>query len=143
MILTCKKCGVEKEDKFFSAHSQCKTGYDISACKPCKKAAFDWKKTPLEKRMYNRTKARAKQRNIEFSLELSDIVLPKFCPVFKRKLIYADPDWTYSIDRINPNLGYIKGNIVIMSNRANMLKNDATASELQLVVDYLRACEVV
>ena len=39
--------------------------------------------------------------------------------------------------RINPSLGYIKGNVQILSNRANRLKNNATASELSLIADFM------
>ena len=133
----CKKCNKEKLYKDFSEHKQCKLGIDTSACKLCKKSAIDWTKVPIEKRIYHRIKARSKTKNIEFNLELEDIVLPKKCPVFKKDFIYSDTNWTYSIDRIDNSRGYIKGNIQIISNRANRLKGDFSIEELKLIVEFL------
>lgn len=140
--MICKTCNKDKPETAFSKHAECVSGYDNSRCKACKKSMWDWNAVPYERRMYNRTRARAKRKGIEFTLELSDIVFPELCPVFKMPFIYGDTDWTYSIDRRDNSKGYIKGNIVIMSNRANRIKNNATIGELEQVISYLRTCEV-
>ena len=72
----------------------------------------------------------------DFDLSLEDIVIPDRCPVLDVEFVYGDPDWTYSIDRLDNSKGYVKGNIIIVSNRANRLKNDATKEELQNVLDF-------
>lgn len=41
-----------------------------------------------------------------------------------------------SIDRIIPERGYVPGNIVIISNRANRLKSDATIDELRAIASF-------
>jgi hypothetical protein len=41
------------------------------------------------------------------------------------------------LDRIIPELGYVKHNVVFISNRANSIKNDATERELYDVADWL------
>jgi len=137
MKYTCKTCGKDREALCFSVHSSCKLGFDTSRCKPCKKAKHDWTQVPYEKRMLNRVASKCRKYGIEFNLELADIVFPPECPIFHKPFIYGDTDWTYSIDRIDPGKGYIKGNIQVISNRANMLKNNATSSELRLVADYM------
>ncbi len=43
-----------------------------------------------------------------------------------------------SLDRIEPQFGYVPGNIRVISHRANWLKLDATHEELQLVADDLK-----
>lgn len=136
-MLTCKKCGKEKSKAEFSVHSSCKSGYDTSSCKACKKAAHDWKQVPIEKRIYHRVKARAKEKNLDFDLDLSDIVIPDKCPVFNHEFIYNDTDWTYSVDRKDPIKGYVKGNIMIISNKANRAKNNLSIDEFKLVLAYM------
>jgi hypothetical protein len=39
-----------------------------------------------------------------------------------------------SLDRIVPSRGYTKGNVRVISQRANQLKSDATLAELRLVL---------
>lgn len=43
----------------------------------------------------------------------------------------------YSIDRIDSNLGYIEGNIVITTNRVNAAKNDMTIEEFKKLISDL------
>lgn len=67
---------------------------------------------------------------------LDDLIIPDKCPVFNKPFIYGDHDWTYSIDRLDNDKGYIRGNILIVSNKANRLKNNATMADLRAVVDF-------
>lgn len=97
----------------------------------------------LEKSILSRIKYRAKKNNIPFNLTLEDIVIPDRCPVLNIPLVTNHGHSGYfvdspSVDRIDPKLGYTKGNIRIISNRANLLKNDATVEELELVLKDLR-----
>lgn len=84
---------------------------------------------------------RAKQSGIPFSLTLDDIPeFPKLCPVFGIKMrrgIKKPCPNSPSIDRIVPALGYVPGNVRIISRRANMIKNDATLPELRKIVRYI------
>lgn len=134
--LLCKTCNKHRPESDFSKHKSCVGGFDTSRCKPCKKARADWAKVPLEKRIYNRAKSRAKKMGRDFDISLEDIVIPNRCPVLNVEFVYGDPDWTYSIDRLDNSKGYVKGNIIIVSNRANKLKNNATKEELQNVLDF-------
>ena len=43
-----------------------------------------------------------------------------------------------SMDRIDPTKGYIKGNVRVISNRANTLKCNATVAELEAVLADLK-----
>lgn len=43
-----------------------------------------------------------------------------------------------SLDRIRPDRGYVVGNVAIICWRCNNLKRDATADELQTVVNWMR-----
>ncbi|WP_145960516.1 hypothetical protein [Novosphingobium meiothermophilum] len=41
-----------------------------------------------------------------------------------------------SLDRIEPELGYVPGNTIVISNRANRLKSDATIDELRAIASF-------
>lgn len=95
----------------------------------------DWSKYTLW-----RTKSRCKEKNIPFNLDYFDIVLPEFCPILGIKLVLSKGSSTPcspSLDRIIPIKGYVKGNVHVISNRANSLKNDATPDELRKIADYI------
>ena len=81
-------------------------------------------------------KDRAKQKGLSFNLEIQDIVIPARCPVLGIELKVAVGKAgknSPSLDKIKPALGYVRGNVRVISWRANLLKNNATAAELRLV----------
>lgn len=41
-----------------------------------------------------------------------------------------------SLDRIDNSKGYVRGNVMVISLRANAIKNNATAEELTAVAAY-------
>lgn len=91
--------------------------------------------------MWVAAKHRAKKKNLAFTLEVKDIVIPKFCPVLGLKLQIGDKGWTAgspSLDRIVGALGYVKDNVRVISWRANQLKRDGTAEEFERLAAYLR-----
>jgi hypothetical protein len=91
--------------------------------------------------LYNkflRKKAFATKLGIPFSIEFNDVVWPKECPALRVDLDYNnDTDYAPSFDRILPEFGYIKGNVYIISKRANRIKNDGTGAELLGIVNYI------
>ncbi len=93
------------------------------------------------KNMLNQAKIRAKKRGVPFSITLSDVAIPDFCPVLGIPILANarggfNPN-SASIDRIIPDLGYIPGNVQVISLRANLLKRDGTAEELMKVALWL------
>jgi hypothetical protein len=93
-----------------------------------------WADRNVEKRMFRSAKNRATRENILFDLEVSDIVVPVKCPILNMELKhdnrgnakYNSP----SLDKIDNSKGYIKGNIQVISYKANTMKGDATPKEL-------------
>lgn len=130
----CTKCKRVLPYSEFHKHSGCHGGFNC-VCKVCRKPTSreQFRATPIEKRLYNAAKSRAAMRGREFNIELSDVVIPAQCPVLK---ISMDSP---SIDRIDSSKGYIKGNIRVISKRANTLKNNATTEELALVLQDARS----
>ena len=83
---------------------------------------------------------------VPFNLQLSDIYPPPtHCPILGIELdiLNAKPlaDNAMSVDRIIPNRGYVRGNIVVISFRANRIKNDSTIQELIKLVSFYSAIE--
>lgn len=82
---------------------------------------------------------RAKAKGIPFCISARDLVIPAICPVLAIPLAVGDgrpSDASPSLDRIVPALGYVKGNVVVISMRANRLKSDATVDELRALADF-------
>ena len=108
------------------------------------KSSLVWGRRNPEKRMLIGARTNAKRRGLEFTITVDDIHIPDVCPVLGIPLYVApieiggvSPN-SPSIDRINNELGYVPGNIRVISWRANNLKRDATADELEAVAKYLR-----
>ena len=95
----------------------------------------------VEYKMLARAKSRAKKNNLPFNLELDDIAIPERCPLLGIKIEsnnFRNSPNNPSLDKIIPEKGYIKGNVWVISNRANTLKNDASLQELELLVENLK-----
>lgn len=85
---------------------------------------------------------RARNNNLPFDITLADIVIPEFCPVLGIKIVPGRRrkgflDASPSIDKIVPSKGYVRGNICVISGRANRLKSDGTAAEMRAIADYI------
>ena len=88
----------------------------------------------------NNIRLRAKKKGLAFDLTLDDLVFPDVCPVLGipiRARSGAFSDSSPSIDRTIPALGYVKGNVTIMSYRANRIKCHASLAELKAIVAYM------
>lgn len=90
-------------------------------------------------RIITRAKSRAKKLGIPFNLEPNEVIIPEVCPVLGIPLVTYQGKRGYhpnsaSLDRIDPNGGYCRGNVRVISARANLLKNNATLAELRAVL---------
>lgn len=81
-----------------------------------------------------------------FNLTHDDIIIPKYCPLLGFELSTNPEDMNqpnyYTADRIDSSKGLVKGNIQIISMRANKMKNKATENELlQFAINALKMFE--
>lgn len=90
--------------------------------------------------MYNifmQAKHRAIRRDLPFDLTFEDITIPETCPVLSIPIFRSNKqsDNSPSLDRIKPEQGYIKGNVRVISFRANLLKSNGTSAEHKLIYE--------
>lgn len=164
-MITCKTCGVEKPEEAFSVQKSKRNGR-FSECKTCQRLrnqawidnnrdrfrCLNREATSLARRrdpvraMLCLARSRAKKAKIDFNLTEADVFIPSHCPVLGIELTFglgkglgqslAERDSRASLDRIDNRKGYIVGNVVVVSYRANRIKSDATANELIKVARF-------
>lgn len=127
----------------------------LQKCLLCSKAdSKEYAKThgksdTLEYRIYTSAKARAKKRSLDFNIELDDIIIPDYCPVFKIKIdkrLFKNSnkkplDNSPALDRIDSSRGYLKGNIAVISYIANSIKNEGNAYEHDAIANFMENYE--
>ena len=105
-----------------------------------------YNRMPVEQIILYSVRARAKRQGIPFALTLADIVVPEVCPLLDIPLVrnigtvgrHGPAPNSPTLDRILPNLGYVPGNVWVVSCRANVIKNDASIEELEQIAARLR-----
>lgn len=166
--MICNRCKVDKsEDKFIHGKLKCKECYN--KCREYYKTHREQEIRRAQKSNRNKdrdienekkrerrkknpvsyilmgAKGRAKKRGIPFDITHKDIVVPDVCPILGIPLCMANGSASGnspSLDRIKPEYGYIKGNVQVISHRANTIKSDSTLDELRAIVRYLENQEL-
>ncbi len=101
-----------------------------------------WQKTQngVTSLMLAGARRRAKERGLDFDLIASDIIVPDACPLLGvpifRGVGKMGPN-SPALDRIETTKGYVRGNVWVISQRANVIKNDATVAELFMIARKL------
>ena len=93
-----------------------------------------WNRDNPEKVLLTKAKRRAKQLKMPCTITLSDIQIPEKCPALGIQLQINDgkaSDNSPTIDRLNSSLGYIPGNIHVISHKANRIKNNSSFEEFR------------
>jgi len=156
MEITCDYCGKTFEYKGGKSHyERCENHYCSRSCQGDGNNVKQGNKIHgLAKRKNNKqdkrysiwcgAKKRAKLKGQEFDLQIEDIPeIPEYCPILHIKIIAnktnSPLDSSPSLDRIDSKKGYIKGNVQIISNRANRIKSDATIEEVEMLLKFMRS----
>ena len=160
MKKVCTNCKEHKPLSEFSKQAHGKDGIR-PYCKSCAKV-YNENVCPFKK-WFASKKGRAKFAGIEFTIEPEDIPgvkikrfkgehqrwpemweaieYPKVCPVQGIKLGWkakgiGGQDNSPSLDRIDSTKGYVKGNVMMMSDLANKMKSNATPEQLNQFSRY-------
>jgi len=92
-----------------------------------------------DRQLWSQAKSRARRCGISFEIDHSDVRIPEYCPVLGiplRASKGAATDNSPTLDRIRNSAGYVKGNVLVVSFRANRLKSNATPEELGRIADF-------
>ena len=83
--------------------------------------------------LLERARSRAIRRGVRFSIALEHIVIPQSCPALGIPILLGEERSANSpsLDRIVPKLGYVPGNVRVISDRANRLNSNRSLSELR------------
>lgn len=93
-----------------------------------------------------RKRMEAARAGLDFNLTLASFErpLPVVCPISLQPLHYsvdgvkgADRSRVASLDRVMPFLGYVEGNVQIISHRANGFKSNASRDEIERLLRYM------
>jgi hypothetical protein len=89
--------------------------------------------------LWDKARSRAKKGQLPFNIEVKDVIIPEVCPILEmplKVLGLRNGHQCPTIDRVDNSKGYVKGNIVVISYRANSIKRDATLDELEKLVEF-------
>jgi len=149
----CLCCGNPKILDDFSNSKRRKDGKN-PYCKGCIKEYYDSNKSAINSRAFERksqdprkslvvsARQRAKEKGIPFDLTSEDFVVPDRCPVLGIPIFVGKGGYgpnSPTLDRLIPELGYIKGNVTVISFRANLIKSDATLEEVLAVYTWMKS----
>lgn len=103
----------------------------------------EWRERNPKYMLFKSAERRAKIKGIPFEITMEDIPdIPEICPlalipIFRRGDGKRGPcDNSPSLDRREPEKGYIKGNIYVISHRANRWKGEMTHEQILRLAAY-------
>lgn len=99
--------------------------------------------------LINQAKGRAKKFGLPCDITVEGLEWPTHCPILGLELDYNKTVpgerrtrvSVATLDRKTNNLGYVLGNVFVISHRANRIKSDATVEEMRAVVAYMDAAK--
>ncbi|HDR9087196.1 TPA: hypothetical protein QDB10_003109 [Burkholderia vietnamiensis] len=101
-----------------------------------------WRARNIVRALFLEARSRAKERGLEFSIGFDDIPeMGQICPLLGHP--FPPPEerrtpYSPSLDRIDSTKGYVKGNVWIVGYRANLIKNDGTPEEHEMIAKAMR-----
>jgi len=136
----CVNCKTLRPTTSFYNKATCEGGIDTE-CKECNKARkIRYRLSNPQKMLFLGARKRAKKKGMEFTISQTDVdaAWAETCPYLGIPLDsthagHKHRDNSPSLDRIDAAKGYVKGNIQVISFRANTIKNNATLEEFKMI----------
>ena len=143
----CKDCQNKIRDKWAKANKErlsdlakaYRSREDVKARR--NQQQLKWREENLDWELWHKAKKRSEKSGLPFEIERSDIIIPDTCPVLGIPLFITKGtigDNSPTIDKVIPEKGYVKDNIVVISARANRIKCDASLEEFELIYNWLK-----
>jgi hypothetical protein len=94
----------------------------------------------------SKVKRRSLDRGYPFDLDVEHLreLWTGFCPIFGFEIKIGQTGTGHALydsaalDRKIPSLGYVKGNVIWLSTKANLIKQNATAEEVMAVAIWMK-----
>jgi hypothetical protein len=139
-------CHPERSNHARGLCLECYNALESTKDQKSKNAALYRRRHP-EKQLWTRARVRAEKRGLPFTITIEDVHIPAVCPVLgipleqgsKDGMRLSTPrDGSPSLDRVDPKLGYVPENVVVISYRANSIKSFGTAEEHEKIANWMR-----
>lgn len=134
--------------KHYYAFKACKNGHYgprriKGGCCQCNSDSSKnrYKASPYEMKVAG-SKAMAKIRNLEHTITADDIEWGDVCPVYGIPIDYNADKYSNNapqLDRVDNSKGYIKGNVKVISRKANVDKRDLSIDEVRKLLRYMES----
>jgi hypothetical protein len=112
----------------------------VRECKSCRRERWSaLSPTGRAKQLVSMAKHRARAKVIPFDLLAEDITVPDVCPVLGIPLRFstlAERHNSPSLDRLRPELGYVRGNVIVVSWLANDIRRNFRPEDLIAVGQF-------
>lgn len=146
----CRICKRELPDSYFSKNKGNKTGLDYR-CRDCRNIeSREYRKNNYFPAYCRTKKSECKRKGIEYNLipEYLESIWTGICPIFNipiEKASQGQGSHLHSahLDRLDPNKGYVIGNVSWISGRANRIKYNATIEELRAIADWMERATTI
>jgi hypothetical protein len=150
-VRICQVCTDVKSLDEFMARSD-RSGQQRSTCRECYRRqgrASYWRnrENAFFRHKANRARSRSQSLRVpcDVTADFLESIWTGVCPVFGIYLVWnasRTQEDAPELDRIIPSLGYVKGNVVWLSRRANRLKNNVSAKELRQLLQWLESANL-
>lgn len=135
----CRSCQEVLPLENFHNHSTGLLG-KYTDCKVCRRPSSvkHAAARTFEQTMLASSKHRAKTKGLLHTITIDDIIIPEKCPILNVDIVLVRNHlYSPSLDQKEPGAGYTPENIIVMSRRANTLKNNMSKEEAKLLAEWM------